>query len=137
MIGLSHVWISVYILAGSSMYQKLIWHLVQAGSRKKNKFIPWRMSPPFLRFRPVKFCTSSMCHCEDLTCRFFFFCLIFRRSRFFSKMWPTLDHFFSAKKKKEAPPRGGQASGWTCRTRLKKYKVCLFKTAWTFGLLCE
>ena len=32
---------------------------------------------------------------------------------------------------------GGQASGWTHRTRVQNFRVYLLKTAWTFGLLCR
>ena len=40
------------------------------------------------------------------------------------------------RRKRQRNPSGGQASGWTRRTRVQIFRVYLFKTAWTFRLQC-
>ena len=42
----------------------------------------------------------------------------------------TYDQICSAIKKKKHP--GGQVSGWTCRTRVQKFRIHLLKASWTF-----
>ena len=74
-------------------------------------------------------------HCEDLTCRGFYGGgLNFRQLlKNFWKMWPTLGHFFSARKKKEREvrPRDGHVE----HVRVQKFRIYFSKTAWTFGIL--
>ena len=64
----------------------------------------------------------------DLT---FFFNVIFRQFRLFGKFGTKC-----IRRKKRNPPPGGQASGWTNRIRVQKFRIYLVKTAWTFGLWC-
>ena len=65
----------------------------------------------------------------------FFWQLIFRQSRCFLKMWPTLDQIFRRKRRKnpEIWPRDWHVR---CRARVQNFRVYLSRTAWTLRLLC-
>ena len=70
--------------------------------------------------------------CDDLNQAFLFpFQLGVLSVKITWEIWPKI----SASKKNllTLPPPGGQASGWTYRTRAN-FKVYVAKTAWTFGL---